>query len=57
MTIAGCEFAGVKAILVHAISEEAKSYDLAKGFVASPIEPMTVCLVLSMARQVLAGRD
>ena len=55
MTIAGCEFAGVKAILVHAISEEAKSYDLAKGFIASPMEPMTHCLVRSTSRQVLTS--
>jgi GNAT superfamily N-acetyltransferase len=47
------EIAGVKAILVHAISEEAKAYYLAKGFLESPIEPMTLCLVLSTARQVL----
>lgn len=44
---------GIKAILVHAVSEEAKGYYLAKGFLESPIEPMTLCLVLETARWVL----
>jgi GNAT superfamily N-acetyltransferase len=50
------EIAGVKAILVHAISEEAKAYYLSKGFIESPIEPMTLCLVLSTARHVLTNQ-
>ena len=48
------ETIGIKAILVHAISEEAKAYYLAKGFLESPIEPMTLCLVLETARQALS---
>jgi GNAT superfamily N-acetyltransferase len=45
---------GVKSILVHAISDEAKRFYLARGFVESPVEPMTLCLVLDMARQAAA---
>jgi GNAT superfamily N-acetyltransferase len=47
------EVVGVKAILVHAISEEAKSYYLARSFLVSPIHPMTLCLPISTARQAL----
>ncbi len=47
------EIAGVKAILVHAISEEVKSFYLARRFMESPIEPMTLCLLLETARAAL----
>jgi GNAT superfamily N-acetyltransferase len=47
------EIAGVKAILVHAISEDAKRFYLANGFLESPIEPMTLCLMLGTVRQAL----
>lgn len=45
---------GVKAILVHAISEESKRFYLTRGFVESPIEPMTLCLTLDTARRAIA---
>ncbi len=45
--------AGIKAILVHAISEEAKNFYLAKGFIESPIAPMTLCLILESARRAI----
>lgn len=48
------EIAGLKAILVHAISEEAKQFSLSHDFLESPIEPMTLCLELETARQALA---
>jgi hypothetical protein len=47
------EIAGIKAILVHAISDEAKRFSLRHGFLESPIEPMTLCLPRSLARQAL----
>lgn len=48
------EIAGIKAILVHAISEEAKQFYLAQYFQESPIEPMTLYLELETARRALA---
>jgi len=48
---------GVKALLVHAISEEAKRFYLSRGFIESPIEPMTLCLILQSARQAISGPD
>jgi len=38
---------GIRALLCHAISEEAKRFYLHHGFVLSPIEPMTVMLNLA----------
>ena len=37
---------GIRALLCHAISEDAKRFYQHHGFVASPIEPLTVMLNL-----------
>ena len=39
--------AGIKAILVHAISQEAKKFYIDRGFIVSPFEPMTLGLPLA----------
>ena len=41
---------GIRGILVHAISEEAKKFYVALGFDASPMEPMTLMVTLSDIR-------
>jgi GNAT superfamily N-acetyltransferase len=41
------EIAGVTALLVHALSEEARRFYLSRGFVESPVQPMTLYLRLS----------
>ncbi len=38
---------GIRALLCHAISEDAKRFYLHHGFIPSPIEPMTLLLKLS----------
>jgi GNAT superfamily N-acetyltransferase len=43
----GSELFGVAAVLVHAISDEAKRFYLMNGFLPSPIEPMTLCLPMA----------
>ena len=48
------EIAGLRAILVHAISEGARQFYLSHDFLESPIEPMTLCLELETARRALA---
>jgi GNAT superfamily N-acetyltransferase len=48
------EIGGIKAILVDAISEEAKRFYASRGFLESPTEPMKLCLMVSVARQVFA---
>jgi predicted N-acetyltransferase YhbS len=42
---------GIRGILVHAISEEAKAFYLALGFDPSPIDPMTLMITLSDVRK------
>ena len=47
------EIAGVTAPLVHAISEQARRFYLSRGFIESPIKPMTLCLMLATVHQAL----
>lgn len=46
--------AGVFAILVHALSEQAKRFYLSRGFVESPLQPMTLLMTLQTVRSILA---
>jgi GNAT superfamily N-acetyltransferase len=52
--IQAAEIAGVTALLVHAISEQARRFYRSRGFVESPVKPMTLCLVLATAERGLA---
>ncbi len=45
--------AGIFAILVHALSEQAKRFYLSRGFVESPLQPMTLMLTLETVRSIL----
>jgi GNAT superfamily N-acetyltransferase len=45
---------GIRGIVVHAISEEARSFYLALGFDPSPREPMMLMVTLSDIRAALA---
>ena len=49
------EIAGVAALLAHALSEDAKRFYRSRGFVESPIKPMTMCLILDSVRKALKG--
>jgi GNAT superfamily N-acetyltransferase len=49
------EAIGVRAILVHAISEAAKAFYERHGFRVSPVEPLTLMITLAEARRMLAG--
>ena len=51
--IQASEIAGVAALLVHAISEQARRFYLSRGFIESPIKPMTLCLMLATAEKAL----
>jgi len=44
---------GVRAILVHAISEKAKAFYEAHGFRASPLDPMTLMITIDEAAKML----
>ncbi|MGH7813198.1 MAG: GNAT family N-acetyltransferase [Candidatus Binataceae bacterium] len=45
---------GIRGLVVHAISEEAKNFYLALGFAPSPIEPMTLMAPLAGLRAALS---
>ena len=49
--------AGVFAILVHALSDPAKQFYLSRGFVASPLQPMTLMMTLATVRDILAEAE
>lgn len=51
--IQAADIAGITALLVQAISEQARRFYLSRGFVESPIKPMTLCLILATVRQAL----
>ena len=44
---------GIRGILVHAISQEAKAFYLGLGFDLSPIEPMTLMVTLADVRNTI----
>jgi GNAT superfamily N-acetyltransferase len=54
-TIQAGDIAGVAALLVHALSEEARRFYLSRGFLESPVQPMTLCMRLADAREILAS--
>jgi GNAT superfamily N-acetyltransferase len=48
------ETIGIRGIIVHAISAEAKAFYVAVGFDESPLEPMTLMMTISDIRTLLA---
>ncbi len=46
--------AGVFALLVHALSDQAKQFYLSRGFVESPLQPMTLFMTIETIRLILA---
>ena len=46
--------AGIFAILVHCLSEQAKRFYLSRGFVASPLQAMTLMITLETVRSILS---
>ena len=51
--IQAAEIAGVTALLVQAISEQARRFYRSRGFIESPVKPMTLCLILATVDQAL----
>jgi len=52
-TLRAAEIAGIRAILVHAISDRAKRFYETWGFVSSPVEPMTLMITVAEARKAI----
>jgi GNAT superfamily N-acetyltransferase len=52
-TMQAANIAGIRALLVHAISDAAERFYEAYGFVASPVDPMTVMMTLVEAERII----
>jgi len=55
-TLQAAEIAGIRAILVHAISEDAKQFYQKCGFTASPVDPMTFMVKVNDATASLGSQ-
>ncbi len=49
--------AGVFALLVHALSDPAKQFYISRGFVVSPLQPITLMMTIETIRTILAEPD
>src|ERR1035438_2795214 len=56
-TLQAAEIAGVRAILVHAISQRAREFYEDCGFIASPMDPMTLMITVVEAVKAFVGKD
>lgn len=55
-TLQAAAIAGIRAILVHAISEDAKRFYERCGFATSPLDPMTLMITVADAEKALSGK-
>lgn len=55
-TVQAAEIAGIRAILVHALSDAAKRFYQSHGFIASPMNPMTVMITVAEAFKTLGEK-
>ena len=54
-TMQAAEIAGIRAILVRAISDRAKRFYEKWGFISSPVDPMTLMITVAEATKALAS--
>jgi GNAT superfamily N-acetyltransferase len=54
-TLNAAEIAGIRAVLLHAVSDDAKRFYLHHGFVESPVDPMTLRITLADLEKALWG--
>ena len=52
-TVQAAEIAGIRAILIHAESPEAKAFYEGLGFAPSPVDPMTLMITIADAQRFL----
>jgi GNAT superfamily N-acetyltransferase len=55
-TLQAAEIVGVRAILVHAISVAAKRFYEQYGFVASPVDPLTIMITTAEAAKIIGNK-
>ena len=51
--VQAAEIAGIRAILVHAISDQAKRFYEKHGFISSPADPMTLMITVAEVAKIL----
>lgn len=56
-TLQAADIAGIRAMLVHAISDEAKRFYERCGFQPSPVDPMTLMITLRDAHHILISNN
>jgi GNAT superfamily N-acetyltransferase len=56
-TIQAAEIVGIRAILVHAISEAAGRFYEKYGFIASPVDPLTVMITVAEAVRMIGNHN
>ena len=52
-TIQAASVVGIRAIVVHAISEEARKFYERCGFYSSPVDPMTLMITIQEAQRAI----
>jgi predicted N-acetyltransferase YhbS len=55
-TIQAAEIAGIRAILVHTLSVAATRFYEKHGFVASPVDPLTLMITVAEAKRILSRK-
>jgi GNAT superfamily N-acetyltransferase len=55
-TLQAAAIGGIRAILVHAISDDAKRFYERNGFSTSPVDPMTLMIRVADAERILKGK-
>lgn len=56
-TLQAADIAGIRALLVHAISDRAKQFYEKWGFVVSPVDPMTLMITVAEAARTLVAEQ
>src|ERR1039457_2745764 len=54
--IQAAEIAGIRGVLVHAISDAAKRFYESYGFIASPVDPMTLMITVAEAARIIGDK-
>jgi len=54
-TLRAADIAGIRAILLHAVNEDAKRFYLHYGFAESPVDPLTMMITLGDVERAIGG--
>src|ERR1017187_4178265 len=54
--VQAAQIAGIRGVLVHAISEAARRFYESYGFIASPIDPMTLMITVAEAARIIGDK-